>query len=86
MSRNIALNLWCADTYGDGSSGGGYKLTAYLLHKDGAVNSSVWVSVDLDQKDVGKDYVVDDEWFYHGGPSFIKMMRLFISKQVEEVK
>jgi hypothetical protein len=78
----IALNLWDANEYGDGSSGRGIKLTAYPLNEDGSVNTSVYTSVRLTKDDLPKRYVVDDEWAYAGSPKFSKWMELFISKQL----
>lgn len=80
---SIALNLWDADEYGDGSSGGGYKLTAYLIDEDDAVMSDVYVSVDVSADDLPRRYVVDDEWAYKGSPKFVRWMQLFIAKQLE---
>jgi hypothetical protein len=78
----VALNLWDASLYGDGSSGRGIKLTAYPLHEDGSVNSSVYTSVNLTKDDLPKRYVVDDEWAYAGSRKFSTWMELFISKQL----
>ena len=84
MSK-IALNLWDADEYGDGSSGGGYKLTAYQIDENDAVASDTFVSVDVTAQDLPRRYVVDDEWAYEGSRKFTKWMQLFISKQLERV-
>jgi hypothetical protein len=79
----VALNLWDADLYGDGSGGRGIKLTAYQIDEDLAVNSSVFISVNLTKDDLPKRYVVDDEWAYPGSKKFTKWMQLFIAKQLE---
>ena len=81
--NEVALNLWDADEYGDGSSGRGIKLTAYQIGEDLAVKSSVFISVNLTKDDLPRGYVVDDEWSYPGDRKFAKWMQLFIAKQLE---
>lgn len=84
--NEIALNLWDADAYGDGSSGGGIKLTAYQIGEHDEVVSAAYVSVALTKSDLPKGYVVDDEWAYPGSRKFVKWMQLLIAKQIEQEK
>lgn len=79
----VALNLWDADEYGDGSGGRGIRLTAYQIGDDLGVVSSAFVSVRLAKADLPKRYVVDDDWFYPGSPGYNKYLQLFIAKQLE---
>jgi hypothetical protein len=79
--NEVALNLWDGKLYGTGYRN--YTLTAYPLHENGAVNSSVYVSVRVSRKDLPKRYVVDDDWFYPGSRSYAKYLQLFVSKQLE---
>lgn len=81
--NKVALNLWDANEYGDGSGGRGIRLTAYQIDKDLAVMSSAFVSVRLTKADLPKQYVVDDDWFYPGEPSYNKYLQLFVAKQLE---
>lgn len=77
----VALNLWDGRLYGDGRRK--LTLTAYPLQEDGAVNSSVYVSVQVEQEDLPKRYIVDDEWFYPSDRKYSKYLQLFIAKQLE---
>jgi hypothetical protein len=82
--QDIALNLWDANEYGDGTHKG-VMLTAYQV-VDGHLDSSNYVSVQLRTLDVPKGYVVDDDWAYPGSSKFTAWMQLFIAKQLENNK
>jgi hypothetical protein len=79
--NEVALNLWDADEYGDGTHSG-FMLTAYPLIK-GRLNTSVYTSVKINHSDLPRRYIVDDEWTYPGSRKHTKWLQLFIAKQLE---
>lgn len=82
--QEIALNLWDANEYGDGTHTG-IMLTAYPV-TEGHLNSTNYISVQLRTLELPKEYVVDDDWAYPGSSKFTTWMQLFISKQLENNK
>jgi hypothetical protein len=80
--NEIALNLWDADEYGDGTNSG-FILTAYPLTRRG-IDTGNYKSVRVCKEDLPKNYVVDDEWAYPLSRKFKSWSQLFIAKQLEE--
>lgn len=78
------FNLWDADEYGDGSSGGGFKLTAYN-RVDGLIQTDRFKSVSLLPDEVPASIEqVDDDWFGESDPLFVELLCLFTWKLVQE--
>jgi hypothetical protein len=80
-THEIALNLWNADEYGDGTHKG-IILTAYPL-VNGKLDTDTYKSVQLRTLDLPKRYVADDDWAYPGDRRFTKWLQLFISRQLD---
>ena len=82
--NEVALNLWDAEEYGDGTNTG-FILTAYPL-TDGRFNTAIYQSVQITHSDLPRRYIVDDEWVYPGSRKHSKWLQMFIAKQLETTK
>lgn len=85
----VALNLWDADWYGDGTTEG-ITLTAYEYdYETGETITDKFVSVALQPNDlpvtINPDDV-DDAWYHVNDPNFILLLEVFFAKLLKEAK